>query len=128
MLQGLYPNHFLSQTGKAEKERTRAEGCCGVTCYTPNRCVEPPAGGTNCLDGDLKLLGDDKDNGEGVLEYCYKGLWSGFCSLGERESTVVCRQLGYVDFASKTFLTIENHNYYCYFLSFYIIYSDIYIQ
>ena len=28
---------------------------------------------------------------------------------------MACRQLGYVDFASKTFLAIETHNYYGYF-------------
>ena len=91
---------FSLEKGK-QKRTTPGLKVAGVTCYTPERCVDPPAGGSDCADGDLRLSGDNAMNGEGVLEYCYKGLWSGFCSLGEREATVACRQLGYVDFDSK---------------------------
>ena len=59
---------FFLELGKQKRNEPGLKFA-GVTCYTPNCCVEPPAGGTNCLDGVLRLLGD-KNNGEGVLEYC----------------------------------------------------------
>lgn len=75
----------------------------GVTCYTPDQCVSPPTGlGSDCTDGDVRLSGDNAVNGVGTIEYCYKGWWSGMCSLGEREATVACRQLGYVDYGCKS--------------------------
>ena len=65
----------------------------GVKCYVPDECVSPPNGGSDCNNGEVRL--SDSSKGEGVLEYCYKGLWSPFCSLNETEATVACRQLGY---------------------------------
>ena len=70
----------------------------GVKCYVPITCVAPPTGGTSCVNGEIQLTGDKVNIGEGVLQYCYKGNWSPFCSLDEREATVVCRQLGFVDY------------------------------
>ena len=73
----------------------------GVKCYVPTTCVAPPTGGTSCVNGEIQLTGDKANIGEGVLQYCYKGNWSPFCSLGEKEATVVCRQLGFVDYDRK---------------------------
>ena len=66
----------------------------GVKCYAPSGCVSPPDGGSDCINGSVRLSGG-MNNGEGILEYCYKGLWSPFCSLNETEAIVACRQLGY---------------------------------
>ena len=66
----------------------------GVKCYAPSGCVSPPDRGSDCINGSVRLLGG-MNNGEGTLEYCYKGLWSPFCSLNETEVIVACRQLGF---------------------------------
>ena len=60
--------------------------------YLMNVCHHPN-GGSDCNNGEVRL--SDSSKGEGELEYCYKGLWSPFCSLNETEATVACRQLGY---------------------------------
>lgn len=84
----------------------------GVTCYTPERCVAPPSeDGSDCVNGELRLSGDNAVNGAGTLEYCYNGRWSGFCSLGEKEAVVACRQLGYVDYNSEQHLLLNYSNY-----------------
>ncbi len=67
----------------------------GVKCFDPNMCVAPPDGGDECSDGALRLTGKDSNKAEGRLEYCYKGLWSKFCTLGENEAAVACNQLGF---------------------------------
>lgn len=79
----------------------------GVTCSADDQCISPPIGGTDCINGDVRLSGDNAVNGAGTLEYCYKGLWSGFCILKEREATVACRQLGYTDFSSKLYSSMS---------------------
>ena len=57
---------------------------------------------TNCIEsGSVQLIGGATDS-EGVLHYCYKGAWVQFCSLGDEEATVACKQLGYEPFASKS--------------------------
>ena len=75
------------------KNKLEEVNVAGVKCYVPNGCVSPPNGGSDCNNGDVRLSGGSSD--EGVLEYCYKGLWSPFCSLNETEANVACRQLGY---------------------------------
>lgn len=72
-----------------------ATGVAGVRCYHPDNCVTPVTGGSDCIDGQLRLSGDNAQNGEGNLEYCYMGTWSSFCTLGANEATVACRQLGF---------------------------------
>ena len=56
----------------------------GVKCYVPSECDSPPDGGSDCINGSIRL--SESNNGEGTLEYCYKGLWSPFCSLNETEA------------------------------------------
>ena len=75
----------------------------GVKCYVPSGCVSPPDGGSDCINGSVRLSGGMK-NGEGTLEYCYKGLWSPFCSLNETEAIVTCRQLGYNQLNCKRYI------------------------
>ena len=83
------------------KNKLKTVQVAGVECYVPNECMPPPAGGSDCVNGNLRLTGVNANNGEGVLEYCYKGLWSTFCSLSGKEALVACRQLGYMDFDCK---------------------------
>uniref|UniRef100_A0A1X7VNN3 SRCR domain-containing protein n=1 Tax=Amphimedon queenslandica TaxID=400682 RepID=A0A1X7VNN3_AMPQE len=53
----------------------------------------------NCSEsGSVQLTGGATDS-EGVLHYCYNGAWVQFCSLGDKEATVACKQLGYEPFA-----------------------------
>ncbi|XP_019848942.1 PREDICTED: deleted in malignant brain tumors 1 protein-like [Amphimedon queenslandica] len=64
------------------------------------QCVgEPDNNNTNCSEsGSVQLTGGATDS-EGVLQYCYMGAWVQFCSLGDKEATVACKQLGYEPFA-----------------------------
>ena len=56
--------------------------------------------GTCSPNGALRLTGGNNTD-EGVLEYCYNGHWSPFCSLDVEEAIVACKQLGYEPYASK---------------------------
>ena len=67
----------------------------GVKCFDPDTCVPPPEGGRDCTNGALRLTGTGSSESEGRLEYCYKGLWSQFCTLGENEAAAACGQLGF---------------------------------
>ena len=69
----------------------------GVACA---EATEPPTGGclpketqdptTSCTTGSI-------DNNV-TLQYCYKGHWTGFCTLTHHEAMVACKQLGYTDY------------------------------
>lgn len=83
------------------KEKMETTEVAGVKCYVPDDCVSPPTGGFECTNEDLRLVGDNAKNGEGALEYCYKGLWTRFCSLGTNDATLACKQLGYDDLVCK---------------------------
>lgn len=66
------------------------------------RCTGPP--GEVCSeDGDVRLVGGMNDN-EGILEYCAFGSWSPFCSLGDEEATVACKQLGHYQYTCESFI------------------------
>ena len=73
----------------------------GVKCYTPNECITPSKGGSQCNDGELRITGSTASQGKGLLQYCYYGTWSVFCSLDINEAIVACRQLGYVNYDCK---------------------------
>ena len=49
----------------------------------------------NCTFGDVRLMGG-KDDNEGRVEVCMRGLWGTICDnhWGVFEATVVCKQLG----------------------------------
>ena len=57
-------------------------------------------------NGALRLNGSNNTD-EGVLEYCYNGHWSPFCSLDLEEAIVACKQLGYGPYASKIVYIIQ---------------------
>ena len=88
------------EQGKAALQTTQVAG---VKCYTPDACVPPITTGISCTDTQLRLTGNNAQSGEGNLEYCYKGTWSPFCSLGANEATVACRQLGFTDADCKKY-------------------------
>ena len=73
----------------------------GVKCYTPNECITPTKGGSQCNNEQLRIIGDTGAQGKGTLQYCYYGTWSVFCSLDINEAVVACRQLGYVYYDCK---------------------------
>ncbi len=83
-----------------EQGKTLQTAVAGVTCYIPDGCIAPPTGESEyeCGNGQVKLTGNNANDGEGVLHYCYKGLWSTFCSLSATEATIACRQLGFTDY------------------------------
>ena len=62
--------------------------------------------GTCSPNGALRLTGGNNTD-EGVLEYCYNGHWSPFCSLDVEEAIVACKQLGYEPYASKIVCTYK---------------------
>ena len=68
----------------------------GVTCLPApsqpdivctNRTILP-VGQSECTVGNVSII-------NGILQYCYNGNWSVFCSLTHREAIVACRQLGH---------------------------------
>ena len=73
----------------------------GVKCYTPDQCVTPLTGGSQCQNGDVRLTGGQFGLAEGNLEYCYSGYWTPFCYLGPNEAIVACRQLGHTSYECK---------------------------
>ena len=72
----------------------------GVSCQKPTSCKSPPAGGTDCNQGDVRLTGG-KSADQGNLEYCSAGFWSSLCMLGALEASVACQQLGHLDYTCK---------------------------
>ena len=66
------------------------------------RCTGP-LGDVCSEEGDVRLTGGNDDN-EGILEYCVLGSWSPFCSLGDEEATVACKQLGHYEYKCEYFI------------------------
>ena len=63
-------------------------------------CIEHDFGPPNCTDGDVRLM-DGTVSNEGRVEVCYRGIWSSLCSIDLYVATVVCKQLGYTEYACK---------------------------
>ena len=86
------------------KEKAKTDDVAGVKCNVPTNCVPPPTqmGTFDCLDKEVRLMGENAKDGEGALEYCYKGSWTKFCSLGTNEAALACKQLGYTDLLCKS--------------------------
>lgn len=38
---------------------------------------------------------------EGRVEMCYQGYWSSICGVDQYDAAVVCKQLGYTQYAGK---------------------------
>ena len=66
-----------------------------------------PTGPSECNNGDVRIMDDDE-----ILQYCYNGHWTGFCTLTHHEATVACKQLGYTDFSCMYFRKIPLVHYY----------------
>ena len=76
----------------------------GVDCIynEPIECIAPPTWinteGSQCpSNGTIRLEGSE-ETGTGRLEYCYNGYWSPFCKLDPVAASVVCKQLGFVNY------------------------------
>lgn len=69
-----------------------------------------PGGRENCSDDDVRLFGG-QDEREGVLQFCYKGVWGVECDKStyylyyddspflqnDENANVVCKQLGFLE-------------------------------
>ena len=72
-------------------------GTAGIRCHGLT-----PSGGTACSpDGSVRLQ-DGSNQYEGRLEVCTGGRWSSVCSVDAHDASVVCKQLGHSQFASRT--------------------------
>ena len=71
------------------------------------RCTGP-FGEVCSQEGDVRLVGGNDEN-EGILEYCAFGSWSPFCSLGDEEATVACKQLGHFYYTCEFSSFMMNH-------------------
>jgi deleted-in-malignant-brain-tumors protein 1 len=69
----------------------------GVYCSPgtpPPGCQLPPDYSTPvCTDGDVQF--DGSSTTDGLLQYCYKGQWSYFCSIDAATANVACKQMGF---------------------------------
>ena len=72
----------------------------GVSCQVYRSCIKPSDSSNTCTNDSVRLRGGSVSN-EGRLEYCYQGTWTPFCSVGPKEATAACRQLGYTDYDCK---------------------------
>ena len=105
----------LTQCGKATislavgKTTYKAVDAAGVSCHGPPStvtdpppCIPPPSTlpSSVCTNGQIQLVGGQTP-AEGILEYCYNGQWSHFCTLQPQEATVACIELGYTQYSRK---------------------------
>ena len=77
----------------------------GVDCIhnNPSECIPKPSWtntpGSQCSpNGTIRLQGSQEE-GTGRLEYCYNGYWSPFCELDPVAASIVCQQLGFVNYS-----------------------------
>uniref|UniRef100_A0A1X7VFB3 SRCR domain-containing protein n=1 Tax=Amphimedon queenslandica TaxID=400682 RepID=A0A1X7VFB3_AMPQE len=82
----------------------------GVDCIhdEPTECIAPPSwintAGSQCqFNGAIRLEGSE-EAGTGRLEYCYNGYWSPFCKLDPVAASVVCKQLGFVNYTAASII------------------------
>ncbi|XP_019850477.1 PREDICTED: scavenger receptor cysteine-rich domain superfamily protein-like [Amphimedon queenslandica] len=83
----------------------------GVDCIhdEPTECIAPPSWinteGSQCQsNGTIRLEGSE-ERGTGRLEYCYNGYWSPFCKLDPVAASVVCKQLGFVNYTAASVIS-----------------------
>ena len=72
--------------------------------------LEPINATTQCMDGDIHLIGGLN---QGRIEVCYSNQWGSVCddSWDDRDARVACRQLGFQPFGLSLLLhgTCSNH-------------------
>ncbi len=75
---------------------------------SPHALPDPTS---NCINGDVRLM-DNSNEHSGRVEYCVGGFWRSLCAderfhfWNDGNAQVVCRQLGYENVESKTFLDL----------------------
>ena len=79
----------------------------GVSCHGPPTtappCISPASTSPSpvCINDRIQLVGGQSST-EGILEYCFNGQWSHFCTLQPQEATVACKTLGYTHYSGKS--------------------------
>ncbi len=72
---------------------------------SPHALLDPTS---NCTNGDVRLM-DKRNEYSGRVEFCVGGFWRSLCAdefWTDGNAQVVCRQLGYENVESKTFLDL----------------------
>ena len=82
------------------KDQLNQVSVAGVSCQKPEICEAPLTGGTDCIQGDIKLTGGNSPD-YGNLEFCNDGFWSPLCTLEAYEASVACQQLGHLNYTCK---------------------------
>lgn len=67
--------------------------------YTDGTLYEP-TNSSNCTNGDARLVNGDTTL-KGRVEICYNGEWLSVCNIPLSAASVICKQLGYSQYASK---------------------------
>ena len=66
----------------------------------------------DCSDGDLRLIGNNHQQGnnpqEGRVEVCYSGVWGTVCNVNwnAADAAVVCNQLGHSTIGKYNYITV----------------------
>ena len=65
----------------------------------------------NCTEGDVRLV-DGPSANKGRLEVCIRQSWASVCNrlFGDKESQVVCGQLGYKRHGILIFLHVQKYD------------------
>ena len=74
---------------------------CPPATQPPNCETLPPPAQSVCTNNDVRIVGINNNNEEGLLQYCYNGQWSGFCSLDTTTAAVACKTLGYSKYSCE---------------------------
>lgn len=61
-----------------------------------NSCCSHAGSGFSCEDGEIQLVGGERDN-EGRVEICFNNQFGTICDdqWGSADAMVICRQLGF---------------------------------
>ena len=82
--------------------------------------------GTNCTDGDIRLVGDSKTPHRGRLEICRGQVWGTVCAshlFSTNDAITICRSLGYEPLG---LFTVKSQYSSC--MGIYMNYSDYSVQ
>lgn len=93
-------NWLSLQDGKSAAAHVDVAGVYCTPNTPPPGCQLPPDYRFPvCTTGTVQLIGGSAS--EGLLQYCYNGQWSGFCTVDAKTALVACKQLGYTQYSCK---------------------------